>query len=231
MEHATFKEFLQEYIDIKGLSLKKLSDSTGVPERYIESLLESNYDALPPAPYIRGYILKLSTVLDFDKEEMWRLYKKESGYHSSGAFDKLPSNRFAIKKLNKKLAVYVGLGLILIIYLGLNFNKLLGAPELEITYPLSANLIVQEPLVSIEGLTDAGNKVTINGEELFVDKGGRFQKEYALDPGLNTLDIVASKFLGKEITTTKKIIYQKPIIEKVEENINVIPDEIGNPTQ
>ena len=49
MDSASFKDFLQEYVDIKGLSLKKVSDLTGVPERYIEAMLEGNNQALPPA--------------------------------------------------------------------------------------------------------------------------------------------------------------------------------------
>jgi len=218
MENATFRDFLQEYIDIKGFSTKKLCDATGIPERYLEALLESNNDALPPAPYVRGYIGKLADVLDFNKEEMWRLYKKEAAFLSSGAQDRLPGNRFAIKRINKRSVIAGVCGILLLTYVGTNFNKLLGAPQLEITYPTTNNLIVHQPTVSIEGKTSSDNKLTINDEELFVDDDGRFKKEFNLDPGLNALTIVSKKFLGREKEIIKKIIYEPPRKIKIETN-------------
>ncbi len=210
MENATFRDFLQEYIDIKGFSTKKLCDATGIPERYLEALLEGNNDALPPAPYIRGYIGKLANVLDFNKEEMWRLYKKEIAFLSSGANDHLPGNRFAIKKINKRSVITGACGILLLIYVSINFNKLLGAPQLEIIYPTTNNLIIHQPLISIEGKAGTDNKLTINEEELLVDDDGRFKKELNLDPGINTITIVSKKFLGREKKVTKKIIYEPP---------------------
>jgi len=216
MENATFRDFLQEYIDIKGFSTKKLCDATGIPERYLEALLEGNNDALPPAPYIRGYIGKLADVLDFNKDEMWRLYKKEIAFLSSGANDRLPGNRFAIKRFGKQSVVAGVCGLLLLIYVGVNFNKLLGAPLLEITYPTTTNLIVHQPTISIEGKVANNNKLTINDEELFVDADGRFEKEFSLDPGLNTMTIISKKFLGREKKEIKKIIYEPPRKIKIE---------------
>lgn len=216
MENAAFKDFLQEYADIKGLSPKKISDLTGVPERYIEALLAGDSPNLPPPPYVRGYISKLALVLDFDKEEMWRLYKKEFNLTGSGASDTLPINRFAIKKINKKMALVIFVVLLFLIYLGWNFNKFLGLPALELIYPASENLIVAQPLVSVEGKTDINNKLTINGVEIYVDDDGHFQKDFSLDPGLNTVEIIASKLLGRESKTIKKIIYQ-PVEETNQE--------------
>ena len=75
MENATLKDLLKEHMELKGLNIKKISDSTGIPERYMEALVEGKNKNLPPAPYVRGYINKLAVVLDFDKETIWRLYK------------------------------------------------------------------------------------------------------------------------------------------------------------
>ncbi len=220
MENASFKDFLKEYADIKNLSVKKLSDATGVPERYLEAMMDGDKESLPPSPYIRGYISKLASVLDFDSEEMWRLCKKDFLSENSSYPDRLPSNRFAIKRFDKKILLGGLLGLIIIVYIVWNFNKFIGNPKLELTYPTSENLIVAQPTISIEGRTDSNNKLTINDSEIYVDEDGRFQQEIILDPGLNIIKIKSKKFLGREADITREIIYQPPVEIAAEEIVD-----------
>lgn len=223
MSDVSFKEYLREYADIKGLNIKKLSDETGIPERYLEALLEGNLEDLPPSPYIRGYIGKLATALEFDKEEMWRLYKKEnsSPENGSGPLDRLPSNRYAIKVINKKFIIIAAIGVLVLSYVGWNINKLLGTARLDLIYPTSENLIVRQPTISIEGKTETNAKLTINDSEIFVDEDGRFEKELSLNTGLNVITISSKKFLGKEVSITRKIIYEPiEIVEETNENKN-----------
>jgi len=214
MENSTFRELLQEYSNIKGFGAKKIADATSIPQRYIEALLEGDYQTLPPLPYVRGYIGKLAGVLDFDKEEMWRLYKKEVEPVTSGALDRLPSNRYAIKQIDRRIIIGAALVLLIIVYLAINLSRLVGSPKLELIYPTGESLIVEQPIIAIEGKTQANNKLTINGAEVYVDADGRFKKELTLDPGLNLITIGAKKFLGKEAIVERKIIYQPSIIEQ-----------------
>jgi len=210
MDNVSFGDYLREYIDIKGISIKKLSDTTNIPERYLEALLEGSDDNLPPPPYVLGYIGKLAEALEFDKEEMWRLYKRDNNLNSSGPMDRLPSNRYALKTFNKKLLIGGIIGLLVLIYLLWNFNKVLGTPNLALTYPTAENLVVRQSTISIEGRTDANAKLTINESETLVDRDGRFQEEFTLSPGLNVITIAAKKLLGKTMSVDRKIIY-KPL--------------------
>lgn len=212
-DNVSFRDYLREYIDIKGVSTKKLSNVTNIPERYLEALLEGDSESLPPSPYILGYITKLSEELEFDKEEMWRLYKRDNNINGSGSLDRLPSNRYATKAVNKKILIVGAIGLLVFVYILWNFNKAMGTPPLEITYPTAENLIVRQPVISIEGKTGANAKLTINNNEVLVDEDGRFQKEITLSPGLNVFTINAKKLLGKLATTEKKIVYE-PIEKK-----------------
>lgn len=210
MSGSSFKSVLQEYLEIKDLNIKKLSDLSGIPERYLEALLAGDNETLPPIPYIRGYIGKLAAILEFDKEEVWRLYKQDMRINGSGPLDRLPSNRFAARQFNKKFIV-IGIATLLIaIYLFWNFNKLIGSPQLEIIYPNTNNVVVSEPFVNVEGKTDTNSKLTFNNSEIFVDSDGRFNEEFRLSPGLNVLEIKSKKLLGKETIVTKQIIFQEP---------------------
>ena len=65
------QELLKEQVAIKGYNVERLTRITGIPERYIEGLLSGDYDKLPPAPYVRGYLLTIAPLLDLNADELW----------------------------------------------------------------------------------------------------------------------------------------------------------------
>src|SRR3989344_1531730 len=95
------KDILQEYLELKGYSLPRLQQATGIPERYLEAMIKGEFHKMPAAPYFRGYLLKIAEVLNMDGQELWRQYQKEMEIKSSGPSDRLPENRFAIKSIKK----------------------------------------------------------------------------------------------------------------------------------
>ncbi|MDP1718971.1 MAG: helix-turn-helix domain-containing protein [bacterium] len=208
MEQKTLKEIILERIDSKGLNFEKVLALTGVPKHYLDSIISGEWHKLPAAPYTHGYFKKLEAALECAPEELWEIYKEEAEVHSSGAADKLPENRFAIKK-GKRLWVWpLVIGGAIIVYLAINLTSLIGIPKLDIISPLSATVIAQLPSFELKGVIDPRDKAFINNEELFVDNNGQFQENYNLQPGLNTFEITAKRFLGRETKVFKQIIYQ-----------------------
>ncbi len=210
METASLKELLREHIEIKGLSPKKIADMTGIPDRYIEMLLQGDTSKLPPSPYVHGYITKLSGILNFDKETMWRLYQKESALTKSGHDDRLPNNRFALRAISRG---WITIGFVLITTLlfgGYNAYGIMVSPRLVITVPASDNSTVAQETILLTGTTDPTNVLTINGTETYVGKDGLFQKELRLQEGVNSVEFVVRKFLGKEARIMRNIFYAPP---------------------
>lgn len=210
MEQKSLKDIILERADARGLNLEKLFQSTSIPKHYLEVILAGEWHKLPPAPYAKGYFKKLESALDLDQDFLWNFYKEEVEIKASGAEDKLPENRYAIKTTNRKwlwpVLTVVAVG----IYLGINAGHLIGRPALNITNPLQATVVTSLPSFDLAGEVDPKDKLFINQEEIYVDKSGRFQENYNLQPGLNTFEIIAKKFLGKENKVVKQIIYQLP---------------------
>ncbi len=208
MEHKSLKSLILERVDAKNLNPEKLCQNTGIPKHYLGAILNGEWHKLPPSPYAKGYFKKLETALDFDPDSLWSLYEDETEVISSGAEDRLPRNRYAIKNANRKwlwpVLVVAAIG----IYLGINASHLIGRPDLKILNPLQATLIANFGIFTLDGEVDSNDKLFINGEEIYVDKSGRFQENYDLQPGLNTFEIVAKRFLGKETRVVKQVIYQ-----------------------
>lgn len=208
MEQKSLREIILEKIDAKGLNLEKIFQATGVPKHYLEAISRGEWHKLPAAPYTRGYFRKLESLLELEQETLWRFYQNETEIKVSGATDKLPENRYAIKRKGGKLLwpalLLVAAGL----YLSFNASRLLGKPSLNIVSPLSATAITALPNFTFIGETDPRDKLFVNQEEVYIDKDGRFQEDYKLQPGLNTFELVAERFLGRKTKVVKQIIYQ-----------------------
>ncbi|MDO8467147.1 MAG: helix-turn-helix domain-containing protein [bacterium] len=214
MEQKTLKDIILEKIDAKGLNFEKIFLLTGVPKHYLDYIFAGEWHRLPAAPYTRGYLQKIETALECGQGELWELYKEEAEIRSSGSTDKLPENRFAIKKAKKNWIWPVAIGSIVLVYLAINATRLIGIPPLDIQNPLSATVISIFPTYELRGAISPQDKVFVNNEEVFIDKDGRFQENYNLQPGLNTFEILAKRFLGRETKVVKQIIYQLPTNDK-----------------
>lgn len=203
------KDLIAEKLDVKGFNLEKTFQATGIPKHYLEAIFKGEWHKLPPAPYTKGYFKKLESLLEFEPGSFWTIYQEEAEVKMSGAKDKLPENRFAIKTGNQKWLwpALAGL-LIFVIYLSFNASRFLGVPKLNIANPPSATIITSLPTIAVSGEIDPRDKLLINREEVYVDKSGRFQEDYKLQTGLNTFEFMAKKFLGKETKIVKQIIYQ-----------------------
>ncbi len=210
METASLKELLREHIELKGLTPKKIADMTGIPDRYIEMLLDGDASRLPPSPYVHGYIAKLSGILNFDKDTMWRLYQKEAPLTRSGREDRLPNNRFAMRRVSHAWVVTLVVILVVVAFGGYNIYGILTPPAVIITVPASDNSTVAQKTILLQGKTDATYTVTINGSEVYVGPDGSFQKELQLQEGVNGVEFVVRKFLGKETHIVRHIVYAPP---------------------
>lgn len=213
--HKDLKTLIAETLELKNVSLEKLSEATGISERYLWAIQNVEIDKLPATPYVRGYIKKISEVLDLNHDELWELYKKELEKKQSGTgtFDTLPQNRFAIKHIPKKIFIIAFVAILAIFYIGFNLGRLTGRPSLTIAYPNEEIVISYENTVMLNGKLDQRDKLTINNEEIYVNFDKTFSKSFTLQPGLNKIEFKAKRFLGKEVVINRQIIYQ-PTVKK-----------------
>lgn len=208
---TNIKTLIAETLTLKNLNQERFSQITGVPKRYLEAIQNAEIDKLPPLPYVRGYIRKIAEALQLDPDELWELYKKELRPKTSGIFDRLPSNRFAIKRISKKNQSLIVLGLLLFLYFALNLERLRGEPDLIVTNPAAPVVTAFTNNIRLVGQLRQQDKLTINGEEIFVNSNKTFSKDYSLQPGLNTVEFKAKRFLGKEKIIIRQILYQPQV--------------------
>ncbi len=202
-------EVLRKLMKSKGIGPGRLASLTDVPSRFIDALLEGNFDQLPSQPYIRGYLFKISNALGAENDYLWQIFRSSVEALSSGEKDRLPTNRFALEKMSKSNMIWIVAGLIIFLLISLNFNRILGKPSIDVIVPDTT----EESVVTVTGMINPDDRLTLNGEIIYTDDIGNFEKQVQLEPGLNTLEFKAKRYLGRETKLVKQVFYQPPSIE------------------
>lgn len=193
----------------RGLNVEKLSEATGVSERFLESLIEDKLEALPPLPYVRGYLVKIAAALGLDGEELFNEYLRDNGViKRSGRHDRIPTNRFEVPKLTGKLIIPLLIVLGALLYVALRIPIFTGGNGLLLNNLDEEITFSDEPVFTVRGRVGDSYKLTLGGERIYPDEEGNFTARIELQDGFNTLVFSAKRFLGKERTTTKQVFYQ-----------------------
>lgn len=208
-EIKTLKDTLKDELRAKGISVAKLAELTGISSTHIQALMESDFEHLPAAPYVRGYLQKIAEILEIDADVVWRRYEKESSIKRSGKTDTLPHNRYALHTVKKGTLWGIAVGIIILIIAIPTLMDFFGKPSLQLDAPSQETEIVSVSPYTIRGsVQNPSDRVFINGTEVPVNKQGEFSIEKDLDEGVNTFAVSAKRFLGKSTTITRNVFYQ-----------------------
>jgi len=206
-EHKNINELLSELMNERHVTADKLSDATNIPKRFIVSLMKGESENLPARPYVRGYLFKIAEALQVDPHILWQSYRISDDFRASGGQDKLPTNRFAFKKIRTSRVVATFFIVVVIVFVGFRFNDILGRPTLNVSLPESTS----EETITVTGSVSPGDRLTLNAEVIYPDEAGLFEKRIQLEPGLNTLEFRIKRYLGQESKFVKQVFYQ-PVI-------------------
>ena len=202
-----FAEFIKDKRQSKNISLEKLSELTKIQVYHLEALESGQFEKLPPLVYRAGIFRRLLKFLNIDENEIMEIYKngiRQSNQGTASINVPIFKKRSYFILTPNKLIFFLGTLLFLSfsIYLWYQFNFLVGSPNLAIEPKEDA--IVNSETILVNGKTDSGVDLTINGENLYVASNGIFSKDIKLADGINIIEVMAVNSFGK----TTKIIRQ-----------------------
>lgn len=208
-----FAGFLTTRLRERKESVRRLAQATGIPEETIQHLLAGDTSALPAAPYMHGYLVKLGEELHFDGEDWWRQLKRSVPITSSGLGDRMPRNRFSRNKIPAWALWGVPLLLILLAFFGFRFAAIIGLPDVAIAQPDRDGIVVNTSSTTLTGSATPGSRLTINGEAIPLSSSGSWEKEVTLQPGApNDFTVQATKFLGRSRSASRRIFFEPPVM-------------------
>ena len=199
-------DLIAERMESKGVSAERLAALTNIPRRYLEALQSNDLKSLPPAPYVRGYLAKIATVFSIDPATLREGYRALE-LATSGERDSLPGNRYALRRVEWRLVAGAGGVILLLAFAGIRLKTLLGIPTLTVNLSEAVELTTI-PSILVSGRVTPQDRVSINAEAIPTDADGSFGKEVLLEEGLNTLEIRATRFLGRETRITRHVLYE-----------------------
>ena len=203
-EYRNIEDVLANVMKERRVSVEMLASATDIPKRFIDSLMRGNFENLKAKPYVRGYLFKIAVIIKIDRDALWQSYKNSAGLSSSGEHDKLPSNRFAFKKIRTSRLVIFFLITVVLAFLGFRFNDILGKPKIEVSVPEFAT----EETINVTGNVRPGDTLTLNEEVIYPNEEGYFEKRVQLQPGLNRLKFAVKRYLGQETILEEQVFYQ-----------------------
>lgn len=210
--HKTLGDILKTARKKKEISLSQAEEETKVRLKYLESLEEGRYEALPGNVYALGFLTKYADFLGLENlDELANRFKMERG---ESPFQSRLMPRRRLREpwfyLTPKLLTVIGVVLVLMVVLGYiiySVRTFTMPPNLEISSPSSEQILTKDT-VDIIGKTDTGVALTINNQAVLLDGNGNFTQQVKLSPGLNTFEIRSVNRLKKESIKQVKILAQ-----------------------
>ena len=210
MKTTTIGEMLKEERQQHRLSIQKLAQKTRIKAKYLLALENNQFDQLPSATFVKGYIKIYGQLFGFDHQPLIALLRRDFKESVKG---QLVPREFIKPVLKKRQffspAAFVVIGLVLtfltlISYVGFKWYQLTQPPELEITYPVEDSLVAAR--VSVKGYTEADAIVTVNSQPVALQTDGSFETEvYLPREGVNTISIESQDRQGKSTLVQRSV--------------------------
>ncbi len=209
IQSLTLGEKLRKLRGETHVPLSEVARSTRIRVRYLEYLENGEYEKLPADVYVRGFLRNYARFLGVDEGILMKLYEQERNIQKNlgntapvknNTFN-LPISSFVITSRTVMVAVIAVFTIAVFGYLYQEFTRFAAEPELVILEP-APGTVSETSEIMLRGKTEKGARVSINGEASFVGSNGEFGEKLTLQPGVNTVTIVAINRFEKSKTET-----------------------------
>lgn len=206
----TVGQILQSARSAQKLDLKDVSRITRIRARFLEAVEADNYSLLPSGAIARGFIKNYSEFLGLNPLITQATFRRDFVENEQGQI--VP--RGMVKPVSEvsfwtpRTTVIVAIALIFTLfgaYLIFQYRVLTGPPPLRLIAP-AENFETAEATVEVVGTTSPEATISINGDLVALEKGGRFFLRLPLASGDNTISVIATSKSGKTASQTRTII-------------------------
>lgn len=195
---------LMEKRELKGIPISRAARDLLIKKEQLESLEAGDWEDLPEPPFVRGFIKNYGDYLGLDTGRLLALYRREydASKHPSANLKGRKLKRFVITPTSMVTITSIFVVVLFIIYLIIQYLSIVSSPKLDVFAP-PADTTTSAPVIRIDGKTEPGATVAVNGDFAPVDSQGNFQYQYTLKDGQNIIEIIAAKRLSPKSKVTR----------------------------
>lgn len=213
MKTKTIGELLKEERLRHKLSLEQLAQHTRVKLEYLRALEENQFQELPAATFVKGYIKTYAKLFGFDYQPLLALLRRD---FKESAVGKLIPREF-IKPILKKRHVWTPVTIAVLVlaavfftmvtYVGVQWYNVQKPPTLEISVPTDDATVSQD--ISVQGRTVTDAVVTVNELPVAIKPSGEFQTVLSIPRnGLYVITITSTDRRGKTSVVERTVHVQ-----------------------
>ncbi|MDO8487254.1 MAG: helix-turn-helix domain-containing protein [Candidatus Curtissbacteria bacterium] len=188
----------------KGIPISRASRDLLIKKEQLEALETGDWESLPEPAFVRGFIKNYGDYLNLDTDHLLALYRREydAAKHPSANLKRLKLKRFVITPTTTVTAASIFVVGLFVFYLLAQYFSIISSPKLDVFTP-PADTTTAAPVIRIDGKTEPGATVAVNGDFAPVDQEGNFQYQYTLKDGQNIIEIIAAKHLSPKSKVTR----------------------------
>ena len=195
---------LREARERKAISLDTASEATKIKKEFLNSIEKGSFEVLPSESYALGFVKNYARYLGVYTSQIVPLFRRE--YESKQKVHIVPEFRKNQHKFNRNFFSAKGLLIAIVVvvvsaYIFFQYSSLIFPPPLAIESPKNGQ-VLKSNTIQVKGKTDPYATVTVNGEEVYVNLQGKFQKSLYMFTGENKISVISKNRFGKEASKT-----------------------------
>jgi cytoskeletal protein RodZ len=193
------------------LTLSELEEKTKIQKKYLKAFETGAFHKLPDPIYSRHYLKRYVQTLGGNEEYFLDQFDQERGTCDIVKSHQVPRQKaraikFFVASRMLKVAVFVLFIGSLCTYIGFEVKTIIAPPQITIVSPVDG-ASTKEATILVRGRADHGTNLQINGEAVLLSQDGTFQKEIALERGLNVLSIQGAKRYSHQASQYRRVIF------------------------
>lgn len=196
----------------KERSIQSLATRLRLPVRYIEALESEDFRQLPGLIYEKHFVERYARVLGLDPEPLVKGWEELRRDTTTPLLQFAPRARwrdFWIGPFFWRSLTIAAVFLIVAGYLGSRFFVMIKPPVLTLSAP-PIDLATTERAIAVSGTTEPGSEVMVNDQPINIKDDGAFNTLIMLEPGPNTIHVVASKRYGRPASVERQVFVATP---------------------
>ncbi len=193
------------------LTLSELAQKTKIQKIYLKAFEANDFQNLPAPMYTRNYLKTLVRVLGGNEAYYLDQFEQERGTcdvkkHQPTFRKRARATTFFVASRFVHVGIFLFFVGVLASYIGFEIKTIISAPSLQIVSPIDGYQ-TSDATIIVKGKTEKGARIQINGSNVLLSQDGSFEKEVALERGLNVLQIEGAKRYSHLATQYRRVIF------------------------
>lgn len=220
-ELKTIGKLLEERRLSKKLRYDEIAEIIKINPEYLEALETANYSKFPSEVYVKGFLRNYARFLGIEPDHALALYRREQEISLTNPKIKMTEKikqkglDLSITKNKVVTAVVIVITILTLLYIGSYVFNIFQNPRLELSKPIglkagqTGEYISPKDTLILEGVSEIGNKLTINGQEYRVNSFEQFNIEIKLQEGKNNIYLVSENQIRRKSEILLTVLYER----------------------